>query len=228
LIDRRRKIKDHKGAEVAMNSAEKAWKGNMPDNKFGLVSGPMSWAQSPIVHDPTGMQPGAMKMSPFQHAFGVSPHHPSYQHPHSGGMIQQSPMVYHGMSPSNVPPYAVSAAGGMSMQNHQQQFTPIKPMQPMPPGYGMQYLSSTPITPSSQRGVEKHLRRKTQLESMEQKGPYFGPDLANQSKHTALNVFSYLDNEDLFNASVVSKLWCDVSFDRALWRQSPSGGATRK
>jgi hypothetical protein len=62
---------------------------------------------------------------------------------------------------------------------------------------------------------------------MEQKVAYFGPDLPYQTKPTALNVFSYLDNEDLFNASVVSKLWCDVSFDRALWRQSPSGGATR-
>lgn len=236
LIDRRRKIKDHKGAETAMNSAEKVWKGNTPDSKVGggLVSGPMSWAQSPIVHDPSGIAPpGSMKISPF-HAFGVNPHHPtSYHHPHSGGMIQQSPMVYQGMAPAqqHCPPYSASStAEGLSMkQHHQQQFTPIKPMQPiMPPGYGMQYLASTPITTlSSQQGVEKHLRRKARSERMEQKVAYFGPDLPYQTKPTALNVFSYLDNEDLFNASVVSKLWCDVSFDRALWRQSPSGGATR-
>jgi hypothetical protein len=230
LIDRRRKIKDHKGAETAMNTAEKAWKGNTPDTKVGLISGPMSWVQSPIVHDPSGIPPGSMKISPF-HAFGVNPHHPNYPHPHSGGMIQQSPMVYHGMAPAqqHFPPYSAPVTEGLSMQHHhlQQQFTPIKQMHPMPPGYGLQYLASTPIAPSGQKGVEKHLRRNAQAERMEQKGAYFGPDLAYQSKFTALYVFSYLDNEDLFNASIVSKLWCDVSFDRALWRQSPSGGATR-
>lgn len=228
LIDRRRKIKVHNGAETATNSEEKAWKGNTPDSKGGLISGPMSWAQSPIVHDPTGIPPGSMKVKPF-HTFGVNPHHPSYNHLHSGGLIQQSPMLYHGLAPGqHCPTYSASATEGLSMhQHHQQQFTPIKPMQPMPPGYGMQYLASTPIASSFQQGGETNLRRKAQSENMDQKVAYFGPDLANQSKSTALKVFSYLDNEDLFNASIVSKLWCNVSFDRALWRQSPSGGATR-
>jgi hypothetical protein len=227
LIDRRRKIKDHRGAETAMHSAEKAWKGNMPDKKIGLISGPMSWAQSPIVHDPSGIPPGAMTMSPY-HAFGVSPHHPSYHrsnHPHAGGsMIQQSPMVYNPMAPVPLPTYA-AAASDLQMQEQSQHYTPIKSMQKIPPGYGMQYLASTPIDSSCRQGFE--MQRKKQPGNMPPKAAYFGPDVARQSKTTALAVFSYLDNEDLFNASVVCKLWCDVSFDKALWRQSPTGGATR-
>jgi hypothetical protein len=54
-------------------------------------------------------------------------------------------------------------------------------------------------------------------EISERKEPYFGPNVPGQTKTTALVVFSYLTNDDLFNASIVSKRWCDVSFDKALW-----------
>lgn len=209
LIDRRRKIKDHKGAETAMISAEQAWKGG-PDM---LGDGTIVWAQSPIVHEPLrGMPTGPMKTSPLV-AFGSSPHHPGYHpshYPHSAGMIQQSPMMYHGMAPPH-PIYSVSMADGASrpQQQHQPWSAPQKPSQ----RYSRHYVASKPRTHSFQRRLDD-VRSK---ETSEGKEPYFGPDVPSQTKTTALMVFSYLTNDDLFNASIVSKRWCNVSFDKALW-----------
>ena len=208
LIDRRRKIKDHKGAETAMMSAEQAWKGNIPEMTRG---GPIDWAQSPIVHEPLrGTSSGPMKTSPLV-AFGSNPHHPGYtpsRYPNSSGMIQQSPMMNHGMGPPH-PVYSVSMAERASrhQQHHQPWSAPQKPSQ------SYTTTSSTPRTPSFQRRLDD-VRSK---ENSERKEPYFGPDVPDQTKTTALTVFSYLTNDDLFNASIVSKRWCDVSFDQALW-----------
>jgi hypothetical protein len=208
LIDRRRKIKDHKGAETAMMSAEQAWKGNIQEMTRG---GPIDWAQSPIVHEPLrGTSSGPMKTSPLV-AFGSNPHHPGYtpsRYPNSSGMIQQSSMMNHGMGPPH-PVYTVSMAERASrhQQHHQPWSAPQKPSQ------SYTTTSSTPRTPSFQRRLDD-VRSK---ENSERKEPYFGPDVPDQTKTTALTVFSYLTNDDLFNASIVSKRWCDVSFDQALW-----------
>lgn len=209
LIDRRRKIKDHKGAETAMMSAEQAWKGNTPPDM--ARSGPVVWAQSPIVHEPLRGMP--MKTSPLV-AFGSSPHqpggyHPSQHHPRSAGMIHQSPMMYHGMAPPH-PIYSVSMADGTPI--HQQQRQPWSAQKPSQ-SYDRHYVTSKSRTPSFQRRLHD-VRSK---EISERKEPYFGPNVPGQTKTTALVVFSYLTNDDLFNASIVSKRWCDVSFDKALW-----------
>ncbi len=44
---------------------------------------------------------------------------------------------------------------------------------------------------------------------VEPRAPYFG-DKVKQPRSTALNVFSFLDRDELFNASVVSKSWNEV------------------
>ncbi|KAL3811258.1 hypothetical protein ACHAXA_003357 [Cyclostephanos tholiformis] len=203
LIDRRRKIKDHKGAETAMMSAEQAWKGNTPDMTHG---GSIVWTQSPIVHEPLrGMSSGPMKTSPHV-AFGSSPHHLGYtptHYPHSSGMIQRSPMIYHGMGAPH-PIYSVS-----NQKHHQPWSAPQKPSE----SYSRHVMSLKPRTPSFQRRLDD-VRSKDISEGTE---PYFGPDVPGQTKTTALMIFSYLTNDDLFNASIVSKRWCDVSFNEALW-----------
>jgi len=230
LIDRRRKIKDHKGAETAMKSAEKVWKGSMSDTKVGMRRGPMAWTQSPIVHDPARMPPGPMMMSPIP-AFGASPHHPGSR-PHVPGYpshhIQQSPMVYqsHSMVPHH-PPYSASRAEGLAYSSRQpsgsydQHLRSAAP-QNQPPRYQLYPTSpvSTPRTTSFQRKLDR-LRRKEEEEELlthrESKMAYFGPDVAGQTKTTALSVFSYLTNDDLFNASIVSKRFNEVAFADQTW-----------
>lgn len=249
LIDRRRKIKDHKGAEIAMQSSEKAWKGSVSDTKVGLRSGSghggpggMRFGQSPIVHDPTIMPPRMppgppnwAMMSPLP-TYGASPAQPSHEYPAgypayphalAGGMLpQQSPMVYHTphMPPHHPPPpYSAS-------RQHQQRSSAQQP-QKQPSIYDLHPppVASTPRSASLPRGYDhqSNIRRQLPPQEMEPTAAYFGPDVEAQTKNSALTVFSYLDNDDLFNASIVSKKWCDVAFDKELWRHSPSGGVTR-
>jgi len=249
LIDRRRKIKDYQGAEIAMQSSEKAWKGSMSDTKIGLRSGSGGFgimggfAKSPIVHDPSRM-PGpppnwAMIASPLP-TFGASPARPDSgyptgypagypAYPHASGMsaAMQSPMVYHAppSHPSHhPPPYSASRAEGAAAR--QKQESPSYDLQP-------QHVASTPRSASLPR--EYHHRssssRRKALSPQpvtERAADYFGPDVPDQTKTAALNVFSYLTNDDLFNASIVSKKWCDLAVDKELWRHSPSGTHRRE
>ncbi|KAL7553119.1 hypothetical protein ACHAWF_016375 [Thalassiosira exigua] len=196
LIDRRRKIKDHRGAEIAMRSSERAWKGSLSDTKIGLRgsgAGMVLFDQSPIVHDPTrapqGPYSGGLIMSPFGPAY---PPHPQ--------MIQQSPMVYRGMAR---PPYSASKAEGAMRQPQGG-----TPQQKPPPAYDLQRRRRRKVPPPPKA---------------EPTAAYFGPDVQSQTKTTALSVFSFLTNDDLFHASIVSKKWCDLAFDKELWRHSPSG-----
>lgn len=228
LIDRRRKIKDHKGAEVAMKTSDTTWKGSMSDSKVGLRSRStqMTFAKSPIVHDPTrmpgppfggGVGGGMVQMSPLS-AFHGTPQHrgPSPPGYHRSGMIQQSPMVYQGMKPSHQPPHSASKVEGAS--SRQQESSPDKePLPYEPPSY------DTPPSHKGQ-GPNRKVRRKIPPERpMEPTDAFFGPDVPTQTKETALSVFSYLTKEDLFNASIVSKKLNRVAFDPGLWQESPSG-----
>lgn len=52
--------------------------------------------------------------------------------------------------------------------------------------------------------------------------PVFGPGKQSVSKLAALNVFTFLSNEDLYNAMLVSSLWESLALDDALWEQQPN------
>lgn len=45
----------------------------------------------------------------------------------------------------------------------------------------------------------------------------FGRKNPGVTKPCALEVMSYLDNADLYNASIVSRLWEGLALDEALW-----------
>lgn len=212
LIDRRRKIKDYKGAEIALQSSEKAWKGSLSDTKVGLRSesggsGYMgAFAKSPIVHDPTRV-PGpstnwATMNSPLSTSLGY-------------GASQQPPMfassafgppgypAYQTHPPPQHPPYSASRA---ETPPHHQLRKHIG--HASAPHRGEHYYQS--LGPS---------RRRPAKPMAEPTADYFGPDVQSQTKTAVLTVFSYLTNDDLFNASIVSKKLCDVAFDKELWRE---------
>ena len=45
----------------------------------------------------------------------------------------------------------------------------------------------------------------------------FGSTNPAVKKKVAINVLHYLDNDDLYNQSLVSKKWCTYALDPALW-----------
>ena len=47
--------------------------------------------------------------------------------------------------------------------------------------------------------------------------PFFGKN-PEQPKTTALAVFSYLSNDDLFNSGLVCKQWSQLATDEELWQ----------
>eukprot|EP00586_Coscinodiscus_wailesii_P015724 CAMPEP_0172501610 /NCGR_PEP_ID=MMETSP1066-20121228/151464_1 /TAXON_ID=671091 /ORGANISM="Coscinodiscus wailesii, Strain CCMP2513" /LENGTH=150 /DNA_ID=CAMNT_0013276501 /DNA_START=355 /DNA_END=807 /DNA_ORIENTATION=- len=108
LIDRRRKIKDHRGAELAMRSADEAWK--------------RGW----------------------------------------------------GRKESSVTPRAVRRRDNVKLRSQQSENNKVMPV--------------------------------------------FGNRVPMQSKSVALNVFSFLSNDDLYNTSLVSKMWTGLSLDEQLWQ----------
>ena len=50
--------------------------------------------------------------------------------------------------------------------------------------------------------------------------PFFGPDHPECPKLVALKVLDYLDNRDIYSASITSTYWARASMDDALWQQS--------
>jgi hypothetical protein len=48
--------------------------------------------------------------------------------------------------------------------------------------------------------------------------PCFGKKYPEQPKTTALAIFSFLSNDDLYNAGLVCKSWSQLAMDGELWK----------
>jgi len=229
LIDRRRKTKDIRGADVAMamamHSAERAWKGSMSDSRKGIRStGPMSWAMqdSPVVHAPHSDGHGGHPPPPVGMGIGMSPMQfsPHHSHPPSDYPIMPPP------APSSYVASAGGGGGGMMQHHHQPTSMHYQPQQHLPPpaaptsmGAPQHASQQQPAVPTS-RSSSYYRRLDAQMNKIKQEEPtinYFGPDVAGLPKTTALKIWSHLDRDDLFNASIVSKKFCEISFDKGLW-----------
>lgn len=219
LIDRRRKIKDHRGAELAMRSADEAWKGGRLDQQGGKV--------------------GSMRNHPIQPPHSVS--FPSPAPPHRMGMPGMPPMMHHSPpppGPHGPPPHYMGPP--MMMGHPHMGYSPMG-MHPTPPPYPMHGTDrppaesemdrrrhafhiptpvlSTPRTTAIRKGFDPQSRKKKQKASKDEPVvAYFGPNCPSQPKTTALAIFSFLSNDDLFNASLVSKAWTGLSLDEELWQ----------
>jgi hypothetical protein len=180
LADRRKKMNDSSKSRLEANTVVKAAQKAWSDSKLSR------FGQSPIIHDPNRPIMG----SPMHHPFMAS--QPPYQ-PHPV-MLGQSPIVYpHGMM---YPPYSAPRSDPFSSAartDHPGMQVPIYPHYP---------IDSTPKTAGTvRRGFDPHGSAKKPARKMESKDPYFGQNVPEQTRTTALNIFSYLANDDLFNAS---------------------------
>ncbi|KAL7522841.1 hypothetical protein ACHAWX_007551 [Stephanocyclus meneghinianus] len=207
LMDRRRKMKDaNERAEGTMvESSEKVWRGSMSDSKAAR------YGHSPIIHDPNR----PIMRSPIHHPFLAS--QPAYQ-PHPV-MMSQSSLVYpHGMM-YPLPPYSAPRADTYSSARRSDSSGMQVPV------YLHYPIDATPETSAFKRGFHQHSTKKQSSKKLEHRESFFGPDVQKQTRTTALSIFSYLSNEDLFNASIVSKTWSNLAFDNELWQ--PASGEFR-
>lgn len=162
LIDKRRKIKDHKGAEFAMRTADDAWKGKRgprPIHPLGAPSpapGGRPHHGHPPMHMPPMIQPSpAHRGGPRGPNTGPPPPYGMAPY-HMGPPMGYSPM---GMPPTVTPGYAsgkppvgrkdVRRPGGLSAArgkfNPKQQSTP---------------KLATPRTPAVRLGFDPHSSKK--------------------------------------------------------------------
>ena len=78
----------------------------------------------------------------------------------------------------------------------------------------------TPRTPAVRLGYDPYSsKKKRQLSPGHKEAtlPYFG-ELPEQPKTTALAVFSFLSNDEIYNAGLVCKLWSRLAIDEELWQ----------
>ena len=209
LIDRRRKIKDHKGAEMAMRSSHDAWKHGMNPGMRNAMRPHNNVFPSPA---PRMGQPPTIGIYPMSM---ISPPpgglHPGQVPPQFMGRSQMM-MAPVGYSPIGMQPITPFSASG--------------PQQPMlrdktfaPTSYFHQQVTkkTTPRNHAARRGFDHHsIKKKTGR--YESKRHYFGPGNAPQTKTTALTIFSFLSNDDIYNASLVSHAWSKLCLDEELWQ----------
>jgi len=218
LIDRRRKIKDSRGAEKAMRSSDELWK----------IGGAASEHQSePIIRSlvkTPAQQPPPPQQRHYLTPGGITPYH----HLVNTRMSHQIPAhPTHQFFPQN-PPSRVGSLG-----------YPPAGIKPTPPAYissyrgpyahmtgqgpmfimGMKPLNqtpqlSTPRTPKSRRRFDYNPRQRSDLN---QSCSLFGLQ-GTISKGLALQIFSYLPNDAIYNASLVNREWCKISLDEELWQ----------
>mmetsp|Transcript_10177 Transcript_10177/g.15622 ORF Transcript_10177/g.15622 Transcript_10177/m.15622 type:complete len:1079 (-) Transcript_10177:1319-4555(-) len=78
---------------------------------------------------------------------------------------------------------------------------------------------STPRTPGVRLGYDPTSSKKKRLSPGEKEAtfPYFGR-LPEQPKTTALAVFSFLSNDEIYNAGLVCRKWSRLAMDEELWQ----------
>jgi len=194
LIARRRKIKDHKGAEMAMRPKDNYMSGN-------------------VMHSGSVLPAHAMFMSPAN-VMSSAGHHIGMQGLMSppGYNIARPPMMMNpmGYSPMSLPPGTPASSYDHRMPaRHLHHPTPTFCQDRTP-------LLKTPKTPVARRDpLSVKCKKKG---GKEEKQIFFGKNSGLQTKTSALAVLSFLSNEEIYNASVVSKTWCRLALDDELWQ----------
>lgn len=235
LIDKRRKIKDQRGADFAMRVADEAWKqgrGAPPPRKPAAPAASGAQVRRPPSKSPAHMPPPHMMhpspRGPHPHpghrghpAHPPHPYHHMYMHapppgyPHmaipmtpAGYPHHPPPHMMPGESPHMYPPPHVHPGSGTrkDMKRPHHHVTPIAST-PRTPGVRAQF------DPASSRK-----KRKISPGQSEPTVPFFGNKFPQQPKTTALAIFSFLSNDDLFNAGLVCKSWSQLAMDGELWK----------
>ena len=187
LLQRRRKIKDHKGAEEVIRQ-----KANSDDQKTP--------GQNAIPNQPQPLYPLSLPVQ-AQHHLNMM-----LRSPYGYNLWQQQ----NGMqSPLGVPPGTPGY----------QRYYPTYPTPQARPGIGNQMKtpqSKTPKTPVARR--DPLSAKKSKNSEKDVKKECFGPKNGIQEKRAAIGILSFLSNEELYNASIVSKTWSSLATDDELWQ----------
>jgi hypothetical protein len=213
LIDRRRKIKDHRGAELAMQSSHDVWKRGIHTGMRNAAHGHHTSMPSPAAH--LGQHPGALMYSmsmisppPGGMHPGALPHHFMGRSP-----MMMPPIGYHSIGMHQpITPYSVNESHSQMLRNMNNNRN-----RPIPSHFQPKQISKAKTTAKTRKGFNPHLKKKQDRED-ENKMSYFGQNNASQTKTTALTVFSFLSNDDIYNASLVCHVWTKLSLDEELWQ----------
>jgi len=187
LLQRRRKIKDHKGAEEVIRQKAKKDDQKKPGH-------------APIPNPPQPLYPLSLPVQ-AQHHLNMM-----LGSPYGFNLWQQQ----NGMqSPLGVPPGTPAY----------QRFYPPYPTPQSRPIIGSQLKTpqlKTPKTPVARRDPLSAKKSKNSENAI--KKECFGPQNGVQEKRAAIGIFSFLSNEELYNASIVSKTWSSLATDDELWQ----------
>jgi hypothetical protein len=232
LIDKRRKMKDTRGAAYAMRVAEESWKG--PHRQRTSSAGVPPHLRAPL---PSSAGGGRPSMQVMPHMMRPSPpgSHGRPQGPPGGTGPPQHYMPYLGpahmgaigYSPMGVPPITpgygdprmgdpsrFSRPGPTVAPGSVARQVMKRPAQKITPG------ASSPRTPGVRRAFDPAQSRKKRRKGNTEEDalPFFGPSLPPQTKTAALVVFSFLSNEDVHKAAQVCRNWKRLATDEELWQ----------
>ena len=211
LIDRRRKIKDHKGAEMAMRSSHDAWKHGLNHNMRNVVAHHGNVFPSPAPR--MGQHPPHLGLySMISPPPGnIRPGHVPPPPPHFMGRNQMifAPVGY---SPMGMQPVTPGYSTGAAQQRIVEKSIPPTPHFQQ---RSKKISSTTPKNPAARKGFNPHSIKKNGKKETTKE--YFG--LGNKAtKTTALTIFSFLSNDDIYNATLVCHAWNELCLDEQLWQ----------
>jgi len=215
LIDKRRKIKDQRGADYAMRVADEAWKGKPPGIPLSARKVPPHPGSARRHPTPSPMGPGSRLPHHMMHTTPRGPppppHHPHHP-PHYMGppMMMGYPPMGMPMTPAGYHPHTAEAHG-------------MYPPPPGPPPSSRKTKGAvTPAVPKSPPVRIKFdpatSRKKRNAGEPEPTLPFFGKTMPDQPKTTALAIFSFLSNDEIYNAGLVCKSWSRLAVDEELWK----------
>jgi hypothetical protein len=217
LIDKRRKIKDQRGADFAMRVADEVWKGQPGGPRKPTAPRPSMQQQPQPSPANARFPPHTMHPSPR----GPPPGYPThYMHqglmmgpPMGGPMAGMGYSPMGGMAPSGY--YPPMPHGGEMHGMY-----PPPPQQRLAEQSAPPKITATPRTPAVRVKFDAASSRKKRKSpgAAEPTLAYFGDKLPEQPKTTALAIFSFLSNDDLYNAGLVCKSWTKLAMDEELWK----------
>ena len=225
LIDKRRKMKDTKGAEFAMRVSQESWKGQRKP-----VGGPPR--RVPIASPANVVRQVQGVPAPTPGSRGPPPHR-GFLHPAYMGAPPHQMMGHIGYSPMGGPAVTPGFAPPPRMERPVVPRPPPPPRsmsRPPPPTSGPtahrppKRVAEEITPPPKSRGVRIEFdaassrKKRRRGGGEEEMFAYFGKSVAKQPKTTALAIMSYLSNDDLYKAALVNKSWSRLAMDEELWK----------
>lgn len=236
LIDKRRKMKDRSGAEYALRVSDEQWKSGCgssgrkapaPQHRRHPIPSPVimpphhTMYPSPRGHPPQGNHGYSRLLPQRQYYMGMSTQMIAHGHPHSGYAPMNMPVTpgYHR------PAHRMVSVDGLPHRLYRPSqnsriSSVAKPVAKIATKDKHKSTAGSPKTPGIRKPFDpatSRKKRKTTDGESEPTEPYFG-ETRKQPKTTALAVFSYLSNDDLYHASLVCRRWGGLAFDDELWK----------